>query len=87
VHGEPLPLLRQLAREEEDVEDAQMFGDRLHLRVRPGSARLVRKHLEKTIPAQGGKLTLLRSIRPQLEDIFIDLLESHPDLGSQPEGS
>ncbi|MFZ2095712.1 MAG: ABC transporter ATP-binding protein [Anaerolineales bacterium] len=87
VHGEPLPLLRQLAREEQDVEDAQMFGDRLHLRVRPGSARAVSRHLEKTIPAQGGRLTLLRSIRPQLEDIFIELLESHPEQGSQPGGS
>jgi ABC-2 type transport system ATP-binding protein len=87
VHGEPLPLLRQLARKEQDVEDAQMFGDRLHLRVRPGSARIVSKHLEKTIPAHGGKLTLLRPIRPQLEDIFIDLLENHPNLGTPPEGS
>jgi ABC-2 type transport system ATP-binding protein len=87
VHGEPLPLLRQLALEEQDVEDAQMFGDRLHLRVRPGSASVVSRHLEKTIPAQGGRLTLLRSIRPQLEDIFIELLESHPEQGSQPGGS
>ena len=75
VHGEPLPLLRDLAREDENVEDAQMFGDRLHLRVHPGSASLVIEHLEKLIPAQGGKLTRLRSITPQLEDVFISLLE------------
>ncbi|MGE5123433.1 MAG: ABC transporter ATP-binding protein, partial [Acidobacteriaceae bacterium] len=28
VHGEPLHLLRQLARADSNVEDAQMFGDR-----------------------------------------------------------
>jgi ABC-2 type transport system ATP-binding protein len=76
VHGEPLPLLRELARADENVEDAQMFGDRLHLRVHPGSAQAVIENLEVIIPAQGGKLTLLRSINPQLEDVFIDLLES-----------
>jgi ABC-2 type transport system ATP-binding protein len=76
VHGEPLQLLRRVASQEQDVEDAQMFGDRLHLRVRPGTSRVVSRHMQKNIPAQGGKLTLLRTIRPQLEDIFIDLLES-----------
>ena len=34
VHGQPLQLLRDLARKDENVEDAQMFGDRLHLRIR-----------------------------------------------------
>lgn len=76
IHGEPLPLLRDLARKDGNVEDAQMFGDRLHLRVQPGSAQLVIKHLKAVIPAQGGKLVQLRSITPQLEDVFIDLLEN-----------
>jgi ABC-2 type transport system ATP-binding protein len=75
VHGEPLPLLRDLARKDSNVEDAQMFGDRLHLRVHPGSADMVSKHLKAMIPSQGGKLSQLRSITPQLEDVFIDLLE------------
>ena len=76
VHGEPLRLLRTIAREENDVEDVQMFGDRLHLRVHPGSAQVVIKHLETNIPARGGKLTRMRTITPQLEDVFIDLLEN-----------
>ncbi len=78
VHGEPLPMLRDLARRDNNVEDAQMFGDRLHLRVHPGSAQVVIEHLQATIPAQGGRLSLLRSITPQLEDVFIDLLENQP---------
>jgi len=78
VHGEPLPLLRDLARKDPNVEDAQMFGDRLHLRIHPGSAHLVSTHLKAMIHAQGGKLAQLRSITPQLEDVFIDLLEDQP---------
>jgi ABC-2 type transport system ATP-binding protein len=78
VHGKPLPLLRDLARKDLHVEDAQMFGDRLHLRVHPGSAPMVIEHLEALIPAEGGKLTMLRPITPQLEDVFIDLLEDQP---------
>lgn len=79
VHGQPLPLLRDLARKDVNVEDAQMFGDRLHLRVHPGSSRQVIDHLQAEIPAQGGSLTQLRSITPQLEDVFIDLLEGQSD--------
>jgi ABC-2 type transport system ATP-binding protein len=78
VHGQPLPLMRDLARKDPHVEDAQMFGDRLHLRVLSGSAQMVIDHLVAVIPAEGGTLTGLRSITPQLEDVFIDLLENHP---------
>jgi len=86
IHGEPLPLLRDLARKDSNVEDAQMFGDHLHLRVHPGSAQLVSKHLKEMIPAQGGKLAQLRSITPQLEDVFIDLLEDQQTKRPQPGG-
>jgi ABC-2 type transport system ATP-binding protein len=75
VQGEPLPLLRELARTDENVEDVQMFGDRLHVRIRPGSEQTVIDHLKEIVPAQEGKLTKLRSIAPQLEDVFINLLE------------
>ena len=75
LQGEPLPLLRRLARADRDVEDAQMFGDRLHLRVRAGEAGAVVDRLQSQIPAQGGRVARLRPIPPQLEDLFIDLLE------------
>ncbi len=87
VHGQPLQLLRDLARKDGNVEDAQMFGDRLHLRIHPGSAQLVIEHLQVEIPAQGGVLTQMRSITPQLEDVFIDLLEGQSDQVYQQEGS
>jgi ABC-2 type transport system ATP-binding protein len=85
VHGEPLPLLRDLARKDVNVEDAQMFGDRLHLRVHPGSNQMVIEHLQAIIPAEGGRLSMVRSITPQLEDVFIDLLEDQPVKAPEPE--
>jgi ABC-2 type transport system ATP-binding protein len=75
AHGEPLPLLRELARRNPYVEDVQMFGDRLHLRVRNGMSKVVIKSLQKAIPEGGGRVTSLRTILPQLEDVFISLLE------------
>jgi ABC-2 type transport system ATP-binding protein len=87
VHGEPLTLLRDVARQDARVEDAQMFGDRLHLRVKPRSARMVAKRLKATIPAQGGNLTGMRLITPQLEDVFINLLEKKPEPPGQEGGA
>jgi ABC-2 type transport system ATP-binding protein len=75
VHGDPLPLLRDLARKDPNVEDAQMFGDRLHLRVAKATVHAVIRHLNSSVPAQGGRLGGMRVITPQLEDVFIDLLE------------
>ncbi len=73
--GQPLPLLRRLARNDEAVEDAQMFGDRLHLRVREGEAQAVMDRLGEHIPSQGGKVSRLRPVPPQLEDVFIAMAE------------
>lgn len=86
VHGEPLPLLRKLARADENVEDAQMFGDRLHLRIKPGTAEAVNSSLRKNVPALGGSLTSVRLIKPELEDVFIQLLEGQAVQGQVGEG-
>jgi ABC-2 type transport system ATP-binding protein len=75
LKGEPLPLLRRIARTDPGVEDAQMFGDRMHLRVRAGEAEAVAGRLQASIPAGGGRISRLRPVPPQLEDLFIALLE------------
>ena len=75
VRGQPLPLLRQVARADAEIEDVQMFGDRLHLRVKAGAAAFVINRLREQIPSQGGSLSLMREVIPQLEDVFISLLE------------
>jgi ABC-2 type transport system ATP-binding protein len=74
--GEPLPLLRKLARADPQVQDAQLFGDRLHLRVDQGSASGVIERLGQVIPTRGGLVRQMRPLPPQLEDVFIDLLEN-----------
>ena len=73
--GQPLFLLRRIARQDSAVEDAQMFGDRLHLRVSAGQAEQVIHRLTSDIPSQGGSISRIRTIFPQLEDVFISLLE------------
>jgi ABC-2 type transport system ATP-binding protein len=75
LRGQPLSLLRRLAEAEASVEDAQLFGDRIHLRVRPGQGEGLESQLKESIKAQGGEVARLRAIQPQLEDVFISLLE------------
>lgn len=74
--GRPLPLLRKLVGAEEGVEDVQMFGDRLHLRVKAGQIEQVIARLGERIPAGGGQISRLRQIQPQLEDVFMSLVEA-----------
>jgi hypothetical protein len=52
-----------------------MFGDRLHLRVRPGKLQEVIRLLEREISQAGGELSLVRAVPAGLEDVFIALLE------------
>jgi ABC-2 type transport system ATP-binding protein len=75
LRGKPLSLLRRVSGDDQDVEDAQMFGDRIHLRTHPGKTAEVEARLRQHIPAEGGEITLLRPVPPQLEDVFISLLE------------
>jgi len=75
LRGLPLPLLRRIARTDPDVEDAQMFGDRIHLRIRQDRLKNVQARLARQISAQGATITRMRAIPPQLEDVFISLLE------------
>ena len=75
LRGHPLRLLQQIAASDEDVETALLFGDCLHLRVRPTKSQAVMDRLRAVIPAGGGEVALLRQIPPQLEDMFIALQE------------
>ncbi len=76
LRGKPIALLRHIAHQDEDVEDVQAFGDRLHARVGEGKAEVVLKQLESKIRSEGGEVTALRVVPPVLEDVFIALSES-----------
>jgi ABC-2 type transport system ATP-binding protein len=75
LHGKPLKQLRARALVDEDVEGVQAFGDRLHLRVREGSAHSVISRLSK--PSQDSEAVIhkIEVVNPSLEDVFIALLE------------
>jgi len=76
LHGEPLTELRVLASADEDIEGVQAFGDRLHLRVRAGSSRKVISRLKKSVQSSGVIIQKIEVVDPQLEDVFIALLET-----------
>lgn len=73
--GQPPALLKQLAGSDADVDAVQRFGNRLHLRVRPGQAETVIQRLRAAISAAGGTVESLVAVEPQLEDVFIALSE------------
>ena len=76
LRGSPLNLLRHVAHKDQDVEDVQAFGDRLHIRVGENKAQDVLSRLKSTIRTEGGQVDELRSVPPVLEDVFIALSES-----------
>lgn len=73
LSGNPLPILLQAARADEGVQDAQRFGDRLHLRVAQNQIPRVRRRLNGSIRSAGGTIKSMQEIAPLLEDVFIDL--------------
>ena len=73
LRGSPLNLLRHVAHQDEDVEDVQAFGDRLHIRVRENTAHDVINRLKSEIRSAGGHVDELRLVPPVLEDVFIAL--------------
>ncbi|HSF81507.1 MAG TPA: ABC transporter ATP-binding protein [Anaerolineales bacterium] len=75
VRGQPLSLLRKLAETIPGVEGVQLFGDRLHVRVGEGQASLVSSLLEAGASEEQITLLQVRQNQPQLEDVFISLLE------------
>lgn len=69
--GHPRALLRQIASQQPSVEDVQAFGDRLHLRVRPGQAQTLIATLPTQIASTKATLTHLQLAQPSLEDAFM----------------
>lgn len=72
--GGPRHLVRHVAQQDSAVQEAQAFGDKLHLRVQPGMAETVLQRLPVALAAAGATVQQLRPITPSLEDAFIELL-------------
>lgn len=75
LRGDPINTLRHVAHQDRDVEDVAAFGDKLHVRVREGTAQTILARLPEEIRAANATLHELRSIPPVLEDVFIALSE------------
>jgi ABC-2 type transport system ATP-binding protein len=73
--GQPLTKLRALAKQISAIENAQLFGDRLHVRIRAGAAEEVSAQLREAAAQSGISLERVRPLTPGLEDVFISLLE------------
>jgi ABC-2 type transport system ATP-binding protein len=73
LRGSPIGLLRHVAHRDEDVEDVQAFGDRLHIRVAENRADRVLSRLKSEIGREGGRVDELRPVPAVLEDVFIAL--------------
>jgi ABC-2 type transport system ATP-binding protein len=76
LRGSPINLLRHVAHKDQDVQNVQAFGDRLHIRVVENKAQDVLSRLKSQIRNEGGQVDELRAVPPILEDVFIALSES-----------
>ena len=79
LRGDPINTLRHVAHQDTDVEDVAAFGDKLHVRVREGTAQAILNRLPEEIRAAGGTIRELRVVPPVLEDVFIALSETNHD--------
>jgi ABC-2 type transport system ATP-binding protein len=68
--GGPTAILARVA----GVTDVQTFGDRLHVRVAPGSATPAAANIAAALDVAGIQVTSIRPIAASLEDVFIDLI-------------
>lgn len=73
--GQPRTKLRSIASADRDVESVHVFGEKLHLRVKAIKARQVVSRLEQRLSDDSGISGSIRLIEPQLEDVFMALLE------------
>ena len=77
LHGSPLKAWRQLAAGIPEVEDVQVLGTHLHLRVASGRSRRVIRELKQTGGREGLVLDKVGPAAAMLEDVFNLVLADH----------
>ena len=55
-----------------EIEDAQTFGERMHVRIRNRRGEAARKWLRDALVQAGLGQVNVRQVAPSLEDVFID---------------
>jgi len=74
LRGDSLVTIRELVSGKVGIEDVRLFGDRLHLRLLPGSIDAVMAVLQKAF-VDGHLDVGIRPILPTLEDVFMMLAD------------
>lgn len=75
LRGAPIRALQRLTAAHADVEDVQVYGSRLHVRVKPRRARAVARALRRAVQDTEVQIERTRMVSPLLEDAFHALLE------------
>jgi len=75
VRGRSLIAIRDLARQDPAIQDAHLFGDRLHLRVETGQSAQTIRRFNRSIRQAGLEADSVREVQPQLEDTFMALVD------------
>ena len=76
LRGSPLKTIRTLAAVDEDVQGVQVFGDKLHIRLRSQDHSSIIPRLRQTVSANQAVLDKIEAVHPSLEDVFIALIEA-----------
>jgi ABC-2 type transport system ATP-binding protein len=76
LRGSPLKTIRALATDDEDVGGVQVFGDKLHIRLRSQDPSRVIPRLRQMVAANDAVLEKIEVVHPSLEDVFIALIEA-----------
>jgi hypothetical protein len=74
VRGGAIADLRRRAGKLVGIEDLRAFGDRIHLRVKPGKA----DSISASLSGKTGSGINAHSVSPSLEDVFIYLTTGQP---------
>jgi len=75
LSGQPLAVILDYLHNNDYIEGVQKFGDRFHIRVPAGQAEHVISQLREQLTGPEIQLNKLRTVAPQLEDVFMELLE------------
>jgi len=78
LSASPLDKAARCAESLEGVISVQRFGDRLHLRASPGRFAQITQGISARMAAAGGTVKTCREVEPQLEDVFLSLVEEKP---------
>jgi len=76
LKARPRKVMQTIARQTAGIESIQIFGDRLHLLTTDPETVCAR--LAAQLQVAGAQVLTLRTIRPSLEDVFMQLAEHMP---------